>query len=126
MLSVEGFRLAFPEFGDATVYPDTRAQWWLNLGEKMCNPQRWGDFTEAGVYLLMAHNLYLEHERTTGGGSAGTVGPVSSISKSIDGVSKSVSMSVGHYDAAGQWAATIYGQQYYDLMMMVGAGGIQL
>lgn len=129
MISVEGFREAFPEFSDAAVFPDARVKFWLTLGKKMCDERKWLDFYEEGVYLFAAHNLYLERERRIAGGvvgGAGSVGAVTSISKSIDGVSKSVSMATGHYDDAGQYGATVYGQQYWDLVLMVGAGGIQL
>ena len=125
MISVDGFRTAFPEFADPEKYPDARIQFWLTLAQKMCDPSKWYDFYEEGAYLFAAHNLYLERERRLAG-SAGGIGPVSSISKSVGDVSKSVSMSTGHYDDAGQWAATVYGQQYWDLMQMIGTGAIQL
>ena len=122
MISAEGFRESFPAFASEDDYPDARIAFWLKLAQKRLNKARWGDFYEEGIYLFIAHNLTLERN-VDGGGSVGTV---SSESQSIGDMSFSVSYDTSINSNAGQMAATIYGQQYLDLVRIVGAGGIQL
>jgi hypothetical protein len=128
MISVEGFRSAFPAFADVDDYPDARVQFWLNLARKMLSEARWGDIYEEGVYLYAAHGLTVEHRAAGSGGQgdAGSIGAVTSESQSVGSMSYSQSFDTSAYAGNGQMAATVYGQQYLDLVRIVGAGGVQL
>ena len=128
-LPVSGFREAFPQFTEA-LFPDARVQFWLSLAEKTCSEARWEDLWAEGCYLQAAHNLTLERaaaKATDGtGGVDATAGPVVGVSKSAGGVSKSENRAGPTATAsisAGHWNSTIYGQQYWQLVMLIGAGG---
>jgi hypothetical protein len=133
MYAVQDFRDAFPDFG-ADLFPDSRVAFHLTLARKQLNPARWEDLLDNGYALFIAHYLTLEAEATrkkdgTGGFTAAS-GPVvgASESKTVGGVSKSVSENRAGPAAtarsgAGQWNLTIYGQQFWDLVQIVGAGG---
>ena len=40
--TVVGFRTAFPEFFDVTVYGDARIQMWIDFAAVRLDPDRWG------------------------------------------------------------------------------------
>ena len=56
--------------------------------------------------------------------SAGGTGIVSS--KSVDGASVSFDTSTGAEQGAGFWNQTAYGREYWQLIQMMGAGGVQI
>ncbi|MCL1939541.1 MAG: DUF4054 domain-containing protein [Desulfovibrionaceae bacterium] len=133
MLSVEGFRESFPHFTEA-LFPDGRVRFYLKLAGKRMSAERWDDLFPEGMGLFVAHHLTLEAEvqkATDGsGGINAAAGAVvsESESKTVGGVSKSKSVtragSASSGDPlAGQWNLTIYGQQYWQLVQLVGAGG---
>jgi hypothetical protein len=124
MPDIGGFRAAFPAFIDTSVYPDARVQFWLNLALKLLNRSRWGNLYDEGVYLFAAHGLTMENNSLKSGDS-GAGGAVTSESQSIDGMSYSLSFDTSAYTGSGQMSATIYGQQYLDLVRVIGAGGTQ-
>lgn len=130
-MDVAGFRTDFPAF-DVETFPDVRVAFWLSIASKSLDAGRWGDLLDQGLCLYVAHNLTLERAaqvdtKGTGGMSA-AAGPLVSESKAVGGVSKSEgrSQATTAWANAGPWNATIYGQQLYNLMRMVGAGGVQL
>jgi hypothetical protein len=129
VVSVGGFRAAFPAFSDADAYPDARVEFWLGLAQKMLSRARWGSVYCEGAYLYAAHGLTVER-RASGGaggdGDAGSVGAVTSESQAIGGMSYSQSFDTSAYAGGGQMASTVYGQQYLDLVRVIGAGGVQL
>ena len=125
MISVEGFRDAFPQF-DIDTYPDVRVQFWMRLAQKLLNKKRWGNLLEEGLYLFMAHNLTVENQIVNAGTGGGSIGAVTSESQSIGDTSFSQGYDTSAYSKDGQMAATVYGQQYLDLVRIVGAGGVQL
>lgn len=118
----------FPEFSDASKYPLVTIQAWLNISTSFVNQSRWGDSWSFGVCLFAAHELALARQArvaSAAGGTPGTaVGVVSS--KSVGPLSKSYDTSISKYADAGFWNLTTYGQQYWGLMLMFGAGGTQL
>ena len=124
MISVEGFREAFPQF-DIETYPDARVQFWLDLAQKRLVKKRWGNIFEEGVYLFTAHYLTVERQAMIDG-TGGSVGAVTSESQSIGDTSFSQGYDTSAYSKDGQMAATVYGQMYLDLVRIVGAGGVQL
>lgn len=123
------FRAAFPAF-TAELHPDARVDFWLLVGSKRLDEDRWGDLYEQGLCLFAAHNLTLERaaslDPTGTGGMSAAAGPVTSESKTVGPISKSKSYSQATTanPAAGQWNLTIYGQQLYELMQLVGVGGV--
>ena len=127
MATVAEFRAAFPEFTSVTNYPDTQIQFWLNVGAKLLNPDRWYDLLDQGLMLFTAHHLVIARREllASANGLPGQVqGPVSS--KSVDKVSVSYAADKVTMDDAGFWNLTTYGLQYWNLVRMIGAGGIQL
>ena len=128
-MDAAGFRAAFPAFSEA-LFPDARVAFWLLVGSKRISAERWDDLYDTGLCLFAAHNLTLERAAaldTNGtGGMSVAAGPVTSDSKSVGAISKSKSYSQATTARpnAGQWNATIYGQQFYDLLMLIGVGGI--
>ncbi|MDR1495644.1 MAG: DUF4054 domain-containing protein [Clostridiales Family XIII bacterium] len=124
MPDIEGFRAAFPAFIDTGVYSDARVQFWLNLALKLLNRARWGNLYDEGVYLFSAHGLTMEHRSLTFGDAGGS-GAVTSESQSIGNMSYSQSYDASAYSGGGQMSSTIYGQQYLDLVRIIGAGGTQ-
>lgn len=132
MYTVQDFREAFPQFSEE-LFPDSRVEFHLRLARKQLNPARWEDLLPEGLGLFVAHYLTLEAEaqkaRDGTGGITAAAGPVVSEGKSVGGVSKNVSRAGPALTAragAGQWNLTIYGQQYWDLVQIVGAGGTVL
>lgn len=132
MLTVQGFRDSFPQFSEE-LYPVARVDFYLRLAGKQLDKERWSDWWIDGCYLHAAHNLTLEREAGKSadgtGGINAAAGAVVSSSKTVGGVSKSESRAgaaaTGN-PAAGRWNLTIYGQQYWDMAQLVGAGGLQI
>lgn len=120
MIDAAKFRTDFPEFADTAKYPDSMVNFWLNLAGVMLNAARWADLLDFGTELFVAHQLVLASRNLKTAG--GSVAPVSS--KSVDKVTVSYDTSAVKLDNAGHWAATNYGQQFWQLAMMAGAGGV--
>lgn len=133
-MTVAEFRDAFPQFVE-DLFPDARVQFYLTLAGQRLDACRWDTLLEHGTALFTAHCLTLERaasKSTDGtGGMDAAAGPViaGSESKTVGGVSKSVSetragAAATGYVAGGHWNDTVYGKQFYELMMLVGAGGV--
>lgn len=132
MLTVQGFRDSFPQFSEE-LYPSARVDFYLKLAGKQLDKERWSDWWLDGCYLHAAHNLTLEREASKSkdgtGGINVAAGPVISSSKAVGGVSKSESRAgtaTSGDPAAGEYNLTWYGQKYWGMRQMVGAGGLQL
>lgn len=127
-VTAESFRESFPAFGDQVAYPGPEIDFWLGLGLKLMDPARWGDVIDYGLQLFVAHNLALEAmtANASGGGQApGQVsGPVTSAS--VDKVSYSRDPSSAMDPKNGHWNLTTYGLRYIRLVMMMGAGPVQV
>lgn len=125
------FRSHFPEFADDTVYPDARVQLFLDTGSVMLNPHRWGYYLPLGVELFTAHMLALGQyaaNRAMGGGQNAVPGIASGLmsNKSVSKVSVGYDVNVTAMKDAGPWNYTIYGQQLYWWMGVVGTGGVEM
>jgi len=122
------FRQDFPEFASTTDYPDAQVTFWLGVGGKLLRAERWFDLLDQGLELFTAHHLAIgakDLATATAGGIPGAVqGNVTA--KSVDKVSVSYDASRVTYDDAGFWNMTSYGLRYWNLLMLVGAGGVQL
>jgi hypothetical protein len=121
-------RSDFPEFSDATTYPDSLVQTWLTVATSLVNADRWVELTNIGIELVTAHHLALSVRDQTAaavGGVPGTMtGPTSA--KAVDKVSTSYDTGAAALDGAGFWALTSYGIRYLSLARMFGAGGLQI
>jgi len=128
MATVADFRGAFPAFNDAAKFPDLQIQFYLTLGVKLHNVDRWGDLLDFGVMLWTAHNVSLDYEsrkQAQVGQSPGTIrGAVTGMS--ADGVSWQRDASGAMNPGAGHWNLTQYGVRWRDLAMMMGAGPVQV
>lgn len=121
-------RQIFPEFIDVGIYPDQQIQFWLGVAENMLDPLRWYNMLEHGAYLFTAHHLTIAQRDKLAGVSGAALGSIQGAiaSKTVDKVSVSYSNDIAMYQDAGFWNLTTYGLQYWNLVRMVGAGGIQL
>jgi hypothetical protein len=120
-------RTAFTEFADTSKYPDATVAWWIARAYRMLRLEVWGDDLDDGVTLYIAHNLVLSAKNVSGAASGnlgGVSGPISS--KSVGGVSASFDTHAVTIEGAADYNLTTYGVQFYRMMMMYGAGGLQL
>lgn len=128
MIDESSFRLNMPMFADTVAYPQFQFEFYLKLGMKLLNERRWDDLLDEGLTFFIAHYLTLYKRSMLVSSIGGDAGKVvgNETSKSVDGVSKSMDVSSILSTDAGQWNQTTFGIQFYQLMMMAGAGGIQL
>ncbi|WP_448952136.1 DUF4054 domain-containing protein [Labrys neptuniae] len=122
------FRLDFPEFADTAAFPDTQVTFWLNAAALFMSAERWGDCLDFGTELYIAHNLTLARQNQIAVAKGGVPGIASgrTQSKAVDKVSVSYDTGSVTIDGAGAWNMTTYGVQFYQLLLMFGAGGVQL
>jgi hypothetical protein len=122
------FRQTFPEFADTVEYPGAQIAFWIATGSKFLNAERFADIYDFALQLYTAHHLTIAKRNqlsAQAGGAPGTLnGPVAS--KTVDKVSVSYDTSAVTLADAGFWNATGYGVQFFQLVRMFGAGGIQL
>lgn len=123
-LTVSQFRSDFPEFSDATAYPDAMISSRLALAPGYVDETRWDASAVLGAELVAAHFLVLAKRAQNGAGSGAVTGVLTS--KSVGGVSASYDIQSLQEVGAGMWNATSYGIQYRTLARLFGAGGIQL
>lgn len=120
-VTLASFRAVFPEFGDATKYPDPAIQFWLDQAGVTLPQSIPPGQVDLATMLYIAHNLTLGILSASGMGGAGSFAPVSS--KSVGPVSKSMDTSAVTSSGAGIWNSTAYGQRFYALLRGFVAGG---
>lgn len=123
------FRRDFPQFSDATTYPDPQIEFRLNLADILLNEKLTGKklfpyFAELFVAHYMA--LFAQDQRSASVGGAGGSSSGIQTSKSVDKVSVSYDSSSTLNPDAGFWNNTRYGAEFWQLITMFGAGGRQL
>lgn len=134
MITESSFREDMPMFADANDFPSSQFNFYLKLGQKLLPVSRWGDpndpesLIDYGLTLFVAHYLTLYKRGMDAANIGGDAGKVigNETSKSVDSVSKSMDVSGVLITDAGHWNMTTFGIQFYQLVLMVGAGGIQL
>jgi Protein of unknown function (DUF4054) len=128
VFAVSGFRAAFPEFGDTTVYPDSLINTWAGLATAMVVQCRWKSQWLLGVYLYIAHEVTLEAQSRATATNGGTPGQNSGVpnQKAVGGVNVSYDSQSNSEKDAGWWNLTTYGKQFYRLARIFGAGAVQL
>jgi hypothetical protein len=126
--TVDQFRTDFPQFKDPTQFPDSQIQFRLNLADKQLDENRLGDMFSYIVELMVAHYLALwsADSRSAARGGAGGANSGVLSSKSVDKVSASYDTGATLNPNAGFWNNTRYGSEFYEQLVMYGAGGIQL
>lgn len=119
------FRLDFPEFANATTYPDSLINFWLGVSTSLLIPCIWLDLLNYGTELFVAHQLALSAQRQAAaavGGVPGTsVGMTTS--KAVDKVSVGFDTASVALNNAGYYNLTSYGIQFYQMAQIVGSKG---
>lgn len=147
MINSAQFLLDFPEFGAGAKVPAPASgiAFWLSMAKQLLNVQRWGpsaanpwptppaaipDRTlyDLGAELFVAHNLVIEAMALASAKNGVPPGWATGAltSKSVDKVSAGYDASATKEDLGGSWNYTVYGQRYYRLLRMAGAGAIQV
>ena len=110
------FRQTFPEFADATKYPDAQLTFWLTFSANFVNAAKWGDAYDAGLSLVLAHHLVISgnNQASPGGGSTLSSG------ESAGDVSISYDTANMIEEKGGHWNTTSYGRQYLRMARFMG------
>lgn len=126
--TVIDFRRDFPQFTDATKYPDAVIQFRLNLADMLIDGSAMGDMFPYLVELFVAHYMVLDAADTAAGVLGGAGGSTSGVvaSKSVDKVSVSYDNSSTLNADAGFWNFSRYGAEFWQILQLFGYGGIQL
>lgn len=123
------FRELFPQFTSATTYPDARISARLALADALLSEGRFGaDIFPYVAGLFVAHYLYLDvlDSRSVTAGGAGGANSGVQTAKSVDKVSVTYDASVTLNPDAGFWNNSRYGSEFWEYLMIFGAGAIQL
>nr|WP_310616939.1 DUF4054 domain-containing protein [Pantoea cypripedii] len=127
--SVSDFRTAFPQFADTTRFPDAQVTFRLNLADVLLSEKTTGKaMFPYLVELFVAHYMALwraDSRAAAMGGAGGSTNGVQA-SKSVDKVSVSYDTGATLNPEAGFWNNTRYGAEFWQLIIMFGAGGRQL
>lgn len=128
MITAGQFVENFPMFGDSTVYPAPTISFWLGVAYQLLQAPRWGTLLDQGAQLFAAHNLVLGMQQQAAANVGGVPGQATGVvsAKSVDGVSISYDVGAGTYPDAGFFNTSTFGTQFWFLVMMVGAGPVQL
>ncbi|HGJ5882154.1 DUF4054 domain-containing protein [Arsenophonus sp.] len=127
--TIPQFRNDFPPFNDEVKFPDAQIQLRLNLADKFLSENVSGsEVFPYWVGLFVAHylTLYAMDTRSLQAGGVGGSSSGVTTSKSVDKVSVSYDNSVTLNPDAGFWNNTRYGAEFYQWVLMFGAGGRQL
>jgi len=122
------FRSDFPQFTDVTRYPSAQIALHLALADQLLDEARYDLLYPYVVELFVAHYLTLfaaDMRASTLGGSSGNNSGVLA-AKSVDKVSIRYDNCATLNPKASWWNHTRYGADFYDLLLLFGAGGRQL
>jgi hypothetical protein len=130
MPTVAQFRIDYPEFADPSKYPDSLIGTWLAVAtSQVANADRWGAaLLTTAQELVCAHYVVIamrDRAAATNGSIPGQVAGLQT-AKSVGDVSVSYDYTSLLLTDAGFWNQTTYGQRYFSLARMIGAGGMQL
>lgn len=128
-ISVQQFRIDFPEFSSIPNFPNSGVQFWLDFAYKMLNADRFGNVLDMAAELFAAHFIVIEARNLLASSKSGipgqsSGGPISS--KSVDMVSISYDTGAGTEPGAGHWNLTDYGIRLMWMINMFGSGPVQL
>ena len=126
-VSPSSFLNDFPEFSNATIYPVSAIQFWINSANTLLNPCRFADILDQATELFVAHFLTLMQRNalaaTVGGIPGQQTGALAS--KSADKVSAGYDVNVAAIKDGTHWNLSTYGIQFLFLSRMAGMGGYQ-
>lgn len=127
-MDIANFRVVFPEFSDTTAYPASQITFWSTIAEAQVVEDNWGDIYAQAVMLYTAHEIVIARQNAAAGTIGGTPGVSGGIanSKTVGSVTVSYDANTQTEKDAGWWNRTTYGQQFFRLMKLYGAGCIQL
>lgn len=126
--TVAQFLSDFPQFDNPTIFPEAQIQFRLGLADIQLDQNRLGSMFVYMVELFVAHYLYLYAAdiRSASAGGAGGANSGVVTSKSVDKVSVGYDTSATLDPNAGFWNNSRYGSEFYQTLLMFGAGGRQL
>lgn len=113
---LEKFRIAFPELTEA---PDERVLYFYELAQNSVSATVWGKQYEEGILNLVAHMLVMKY------GKDGNGLPITDVqqevtSKTVGKLSKGMSSRNSDiYAGAGDYALTVYGRRYWELLSLI-------
>lgn len=115
MIDLVGFRARFPEFTQATC-PDDTVNFWIGEADAMFDPCRWDDLLDRGSAYWVAHSITVAKDDATK--------PFidDATMKKVGDISKSRDPKLMLEQAKNPYMRTKYGQRYWQLAQMVGAG----
>jgi len=132
MISYAQFIADFPEFTNATMFPQSGFNYWANLAGIMLTPV-WGQpaasgqpltLYDIGCELFIAHNLVLEAYNQ----QAANAGGIPGLNRGIISAESAGQVSIS-YDTngaleldAGHWNLTTFGLRFIGTARMLGAG----
>lgn len=125
-VTATSFRLNHEEFADDQVYPDTLINQYITLSRLFINPAVWGDATDYGTELWVAHNVAIAGEKIRTGDLFGVTGIHTSEHVGEVGFSSDPKLIFGGLDDAGFYARSSFGLQFWQLAKMFGSGGLQV
>lgn len=127
-VTVESFRIDFPEFANPEAFPDSSISYWLNLAGLLLSSSRWSTLLDVGTSLFIAHNIVLERQAQVAANNNAVPGVSAGVvsSKSVDKVSVSYDTTAGIQKDAGHWNLTVFGTRFISLVNLVGAGPVQV
>ena len=127
-VTAASFKTDFCEFSDISLYRDEDITFWLKYAGLLLNANRWGNILDLATELYVAHNLTIERQAKSAAANGAPPGLATGIisAKSVDSVSISYDTNSAMEQDAGHWNLTTYGQRYWRMMRMFGAGPIQI
>lgn len=127
--TASSFRELFPQFADTSKFPDVRITMRLAAADQLLNENVTGtDLFPYFCGLFVAHYMSLDaaDNRSAAAGGAGGANSGVLTSKSVDKVSISYDAGMTMNPDAGFWNNSRYGSEFWEFLMLFGAGGIQL
>lgn len=146
MINAAQFRHDYPEFGDASRYPNSAILFYLNWVFQFQNTYRWGasafdcwpaqPVTKIGVLqpydlgaeLLVAHSLALSDQQQQDAEAGNTPGLSKGVlnHEQVDKASAGYDVAASMEPDGGWYNLTVYGTRYLRLLRQAGAGGLYI
>lgn len=128
VFDIPKFRTEFPEFSDNVVYPNPMITLWATFAELELRTCVWKCAWPMACKLFVAHEITIAAQNAKNAASGGVPGTSGGIpnNKTVGSVSVGYDSQSTSEKDAGFYNRTTYGQQFYRLAMLYGAGAIQL
>lgn len=110
------FRIAFPEL---SACPDERVTYFYELAQNSMSAKVWAAQYEEGILNLVAH-MIVSRYGSDGNSTPNTTVQQDTTSKTVGKLSKGMSSkNSGIYANAGDYAFTVYGRRYWELLQLI-------